>query len=236
MADTQPRDDPFEFGCNGDIDFTDLEVIVEDVTFKESSAVMALSSPVFSAMLRSSMREGKMKIIRLEQKAAEEYAMFREYFKPRAINAHVMTIEDVDKLLPWFHEYQMSFMLHECEELLLREEATVKRMHQAYKYGLKRQYERCTEAVAMNFAHMNLEDLPRDTEIMFALLAAIQKTNANKDNELKSFKSKADVAIKRAANELYQKLPKEFKGNNGATLTDADCSSIVNGISSSLGI
>eukprot|EP00928_Gymnodinium_smaydae_P098305 TRINITY_DN9114_c0_g1_i2.p1 TRINITY_DN9114_c0_g1~~TRINITY_DN9114_c0_g1_i2.p1 ORF type:complete len:225 (-),score=49.18 TRINITY_DN9114_c0_g1_i2:87-761(-) len=222
-----------QFERDEEIYFADVEVIVEDKTFKESAAAMALSSPVFSAMLRSSMQEGNMKTIRLEHKTKEDYAIFRTYFQPRAINEHALTVEDVDKLLPWFHEYQMGFMLQACEKVLLQEKATVKRLHQAFKYGLENQYERCTNEVAMNISSMELEDLPRDTEIMFTLLAAIQKADAVKQRRWNSLQRDADVAIERVALQLYRHLPSQIEKSS---LNNEKCRDLVRGISAKLGI
>merc|ERR1719356_1476444 len=91
-------------------DFADVEVVVEDEVFKEHSGAMVISSPVFSAMLRSSMQEGKTKRITLVKKLKEEYRLFRPFMLPRCINAESqqVSVKNVDVLLPWFHEYQMA--------------------------------------------------------------------------------------------------------------------------------
>eukprot|EP00811_Abedinium_folium_P004678 NODE_14308_length_1116_cov_6.084934.p1 GENE.NODE_14308_length_1116_cov_6.084934~~NODE_14308_length_1116_cov_6.084934.p1 ORF type:complete len:241 (+),score=65.13 NODE_14308_length_1116_cov_6.084934:61-783(+) len=165
--------------CNGanvhkdlPVEFADVEVVVEDETFMENAWAMSLSSPVFRAMLLSDMKEGKTKRIELSGKSKEDYVVFQPFMLPRCVNTEDqnITMENVDVVLPWFHEYGMERMLKDCETLLMTQQVTAKRFNQAVTYDLFDQCSRCLEVVARRFIYMELEDL-RNPKAMHTLIA-----------------------------------------------------------------
>eukprot|EP00929_Paragymnodinium_shiwhaense_P007417 TRINITY_DN111328_c0_g1_i1.p1 TRINITY_DN111328_c0_g1~~TRINITY_DN111328_c0_g1_i1.p1 ORF type:complete len:210 (-),score=47.41 TRINITY_DN111328_c0_g1_i1:273-902(-) len=160
--------------------FADVTVNVEGETFEESASALAAGSRVFRAMLQSQMKEGVTKTIDLADKAAEEYKMFRQFFRSHAaVGSHseLLTVENVDRLLPWFHEYQMSKMLRECEQLLMGVPVTTARLVQAHTYDLKKQYRRALHAVAQKIAVMEVAGLEEHPQIIADLLPFWQSQN-----------------------------------------------------------
>eukprot|EP00747_Dinoflagellata_sp_TGD_P050130 gnl/TRDRNA2_/TRDRNA2_146583_c0_seq1.p1 gnl/TRDRNA2_/TRDRNA2_146583_c0~~gnl/TRDRNA2_/TRDRNA2_146583_c0_seq1.p1 ORF type:complete len:283 (+),score=66.63 gnl/TRDRNA2_/TRDRNA2_146583_c0_seq1:23-850(+) len=153
----------------------DVEVIVEHEHFPMHSQVLALASPVFAAMLQSGMQEGQTKRIVLEGKSKAEFEVFCSFMSPFAGRRAQINPENVDFLLQWFDEYQALSMKDECEELLLSMPCDTKRLMQAAKFGLSKQYNRCLEAVAKNFYTMPIETLAECPDICRDLLPLMQK-------------------------------------------------------------
>eukprot|EP00929_Paragymnodinium_shiwhaense_P078745 TRINITY_DN40841_c0_g1_i1.p1 TRINITY_DN40841_c0_g1~~TRINITY_DN40841_c0_g1_i1.p1 ORF type:complete len:260 (-),score=66.97 TRINITY_DN40841_c0_g1_i1:380-1159(-) len=163
-----------------DVPFADVTVTVGGKSYRESASALAVGSMVFRAMLESEMQEGVTKTIDLPGKAADEYALFRKFFRAHAcaVGASLLTEENIDILLPWFHEYQMPAMLEECENILLKAPATAERLVQASAYGLSRQYQRCLHAVAADFVKMNVAELVKEADVMADLLPLLHGVQA----------------------------------------------------------
>eukprot|EP00929_Paragymnodinium_shiwhaense_P055984 TRINITY_DN28020_c0_g1_i3.p1 TRINITY_DN28020_c0_g1~~TRINITY_DN28020_c0_g1_i3.p1 ORF type:complete len:243 (-),score=50.46 TRINITY_DN28020_c0_g1_i3:343-1071(-) len=176
--------------------FAYVKVNVEGKTFPECASALAAGSPVLRAMLVSPMKEGVTKVIDLPGKSAAEYAIFRQFFRTRAaINSGALSIANVDAMLPWFHEYQMSKMLRESEEIVMNQPVTTERLVQAYTYDLVGQYKRCLESVAERFADMYVGGLESHPQIMADLLAALKEDQAKKARDAQDFKKGVGMEI-----------------------------------------
>eukprot|EP00929_Paragymnodinium_shiwhaense_P115199 TRINITY_DN83908_c0_g1_i1.p1 TRINITY_DN83908_c0_g1~~TRINITY_DN83908_c0_g1_i1.p1 ORF type:complete len:248 (-),score=57.16 TRINITY_DN83908_c0_g1_i1:157-900(-) len=195
------------------VPFADVTVTVGGKSFRESASALAVGSAVFRAMLESNMQEGVTKTIDLPGKETDEYAVFRKFFRAHAfaVGASLLTVQNVDILLPWFHEYQMSHMLKECEKILLKQPVTAPRLVQAYLYELSGQYQRCLNAVAADFVKMNVADLAKEAQVMADLLPLLQKVQVAKKQE----ESQQSAAFKHSVRSNVQSLQKQLISYDG---------------------
>eukprot|EP00420_Gonyaulax_spinifera_P022546 CAMPEP_0197907044 /NCGR_PEP_ID=MMETSP1439-20131203/63932_1 /TAXON_ID=66791 /ORGANISM="Gonyaulax spinifera, Strain CCMP409" /LENGTH=182 /DNA_ID=CAMNT_0043528447 /DNA_START=51 /DNA_END=602 /DNA_ORIENTATION=+ len=154
---------------------TDIEVVVEEQVLRAHSATLAGASPVFAAMLRSEMKEGSTRRIRLEGKSRTEFLTFLSFLQPGSSRQAQIDDKNIDFLLAWFHEYQVEPLLRECEEFLLGKPVSVDRLIQAKVYGFHRQYRRCLEEVASKFHVVHVELLLDHTEIMRDCIPLMKK-------------------------------------------------------------
>eukprot|EP00929_Paragymnodinium_shiwhaense_P055986 TRINITY_DN28020_c0_g2_i2.p1 TRINITY_DN28020_c0_g2~~TRINITY_DN28020_c0_g2_i2.p1 ORF type:complete len:306 (-),score=57.41 TRINITY_DN28020_c0_g2_i2:381-1226(-) len=184
--------------------FADVQVTVNGETFPESASALANGSPVLRAMLGSQMREGITKMIDLPGKSAAEYATFRQFFRTRpAIDSGVLSVANVDAMLPWFHEYQMSKMLHESEEILMKQPVTTERLLQASMYDLEAQYKRCLESVAERFSKLDVGGLELHPKIVADLFSSLK---VNQINLKKRAKSSCKSAVKHFKKQVRREL------------------------------
>eukprot|EP00929_Paragymnodinium_shiwhaense_P042070 TRINITY_DN21838_c0_g1_i4.p1 TRINITY_DN21838_c0_g1~~TRINITY_DN21838_c0_g1_i4.p1 ORF type:complete len:432 (-),score=63.49 TRINITY_DN21838_c0_g1_i4:315-1610(-) len=153
--------------------FALVTVTVGGRSFRENTCALAKGSLVFRAMLESKMRERLTEKIVLPGKSAAEYAVFRKFFRPLANVQDVLNAENVDMLLPWFHEYQMPAMLHECEKVLKKQPVTAERLVQAHSYQLEGQYTRCLYFVAEGFGKMKVAAVAKNKQVMADLVSCI---------------------------------------------------------------
>merc|ERR1719245_2068175 len=59
-----------------------------------------------------------------------------------------VAVTNVDRMLPWFDEYQVDVLRDECETLLMTLPVTGARLLQSYSFNLKRQFRRCAEELS----------------------------------------------------------------------------------------
>jgi len=123
----------------------DVEIEIEGTIIKVHSIILAIASPIFAAMLRSSMKEGLNKKISLPGKSKEEFLLFMAHLRPGSTKR--VTCDTVDKLLPWFDHFQVLDKKAECANVLMGCPVTARRLLQADKHGLKEQYRRCVNTL-----------------------------------------------------------------------------------------
>ena len=127
----------------------DIDIICEvnsDQQEKEKipahSSILSNASPVFAAMLTHDMLEKTTKQIEVHV-TKEEWTIFYNFLHPATGRLQKVHQDTVDVLLPLFDKYQLTVLVNECEELLLRMmPVTVDRLLQADKYNLEKQYRR----------------------------------------------------------------------------------------------
>mmetsp|Transcript_45854 Transcript_45854/g.130928 ORF Transcript_45854/g.130928 Transcript_45854/m.130928 type:complete len:263 (+) Transcript_45854:89-877(+) len=119
----------------------DVAVTVEGEKVMAFSTVLALSSPVFAALLGSVMREGRTKEVNLPGKSKGEFELFLSFLQP--CSRVRVSPDNVDVMLPWFDEYQVQVFKDECEDVLLGMPCTARSILQAKTFGLEKQYKRC---------------------------------------------------------------------------------------------
>ncbi|CAE7802319.1 bath-42 [Symbiodinium sp. CCMP2456] len=152
----QVSDLRLEFGENG-----------ED-SMPANSALLRMASPVFNRMFTSGMREAQQGVIKVEVASKEEFEVFYEFLLPMAWGAQV-TVNNVDSLLAISDYYQVEIIKQGCEKCLLLCAPTARRLLQAHKHGLTRQYERCIGFLAKNSTKADLELLRSQPDILFDL-------------------------------------------------------------------
>jgi len=158
-------------------EMADVEVVIEGSTVRVHSAVLALASPVFAALLRSHMREGLTKVLELPGKSKEEFEIFLAFLRPASRRR--VTEDNVDILLPWFDEYQVETLKAECEDMLLGMPCSVSRLLQAKSVNLQRQYQRCLDEFPPANFIAGFAELTAEPEIVRDLLPYVQEKAAS---------------------------------------------------------
>ena len=129
----------------------DVTVTVGGVDFLHYSTFLCCNSDYFDAMLSVDMKEKAEKRIEFVDKDPEEWKLFYSFIDPRTCNTAKLTTENVDRLLPWFHEFAMEHRLTECDTIMCRRLET-------YEY---RDYDGFAKSVVM----ARLYDLTRTSEL-----------------------------------------------------------------------
>mmetsp|Transcript_95396 Transcript_95396/g.269559 ORF Transcript_95396/g.269559 Transcript_95396/m.269559 type:complete len:210 (+) Transcript_95396:83-712(+) len=157
-----------------------VHVTVEGTTWLECAGVLATASPVFERMLTSGMQEGTRQIIELPEKKKSEFEAFMGFLRPGTSRLAKIDVNNVDYLLRWFDGYQVAALKDECEAFLLSQPPSIERLLQAKQFLLKRQYERCLDAVAQDFHNKPVEQLlEQGPEVMKELLPLMKKSMAD---------------------------------------------------------
>jgi len=162
-------------GSSGESDAPqpDIAVIVEGERVMTFSLVLALSSPVFAALLRSPMAEAINKEVSLPGKSKEDFELFVALLL-RGSGARVSP-DNVDRMLPWCDEYQVRALKDDCEEVLLSMPCTCSRAAQAQTFALKRQYQRCLRDLPAAEFRERFADLAREPQAVRDMLPRMQK-------------------------------------------------------------
>jgi len=153
----------------------DLEVTVEGQAFMVHSAIVGLASPVFAALLTSGMQEGLAKKVELPGKIKEEFQMFLSFLKP--LSRERVNVSNVDKLLPWFDEYQVCVLKDECEDLLLKQPVSISRLLQAHRFLLTKQYRRCIEGLSFQEFVGGFEEFAGMPDVLQDVLPVVSEKN-----------------------------------------------------------
>jgi len=151
----------------------DVAVTVEGEKVMAFSTVLALSSPVFAALLGSVMREGRTKEVNLPGKSKGEFELFLSFLQP--CSRVRVSPDNVDVMLPWFDEYQVWVLKEECENVLFYMPCTVQRLRQATKFGMEAQYQRCLRELPVRCLQDNFEDLARDSQAIRDVLPRMEE-------------------------------------------------------------
>ena len=147
----------------------DVTVVVGGVEFQHYSTFLCCNSDYFDAMLSANMKEKAEKRIEFTNKDPEEWALFYSFIDPRTCSTAKLTCENVDMLLPWFHEFAMEERLVECD---------------IFKSRRLEAYEATNFALFANSVVMSkLFDLPRTSMLADHLI--FEATEASLSNERK---------------------------------------------------
>lgn len=109
---------PLHRRCLGE---PDVEVVVGGKSFKHHSFILCYASDYFDTMLSSGMQESRKKKIEFPDKDPEEWKLFYPFLEPRSVStADLVSInkENAKAILPWFHEFGMTKLLHESDQQL----------------------------------------------------------------------------------------------------------------------
>lgn len=123
------------------LEFSEEEMLV-------SSHTLRLASPVFEGMFASAMEEARNKRVKVDISSKEDFAGFYDLLLPGRWSPSKVTKTNVDALLVLSDYYQVEFLKAACEVKLASLPATIPRLLQAHKHGLKKQYARCVQALA----------------------------------------------------------------------------------------
>ncbi|KAL4233385.1 hypothetical protein ACF0H5_008066 [Mactra antiquata] len=96
----------------------DLTLIVEDRSLLVSKSLLVNQSPVFDAMLSEGFKEKDMQSVKLPGKKFNDFVEFMRCLNPHISKA--ITVENVFKVLPLAHEYQVKYLLPICEVTLIK--------------------------------------------------------------------------------------------------------------------
>ena len=82
---------------------------------------LCFASDYLDAMLSSSMKEGESSRIEFPDKDPEEWELVYKFIDPSTLRDAEVTLDNVEVLLPWFHEFQMEGLLSECQDVILED-------------------------------------------------------------------------------------------------------------------
>ena len=200
----------------------DIDIICEvnsDQQEKEKipahSAILSNASPVFAAMLTHEMLEKATKQIEVHV-TKEEWTMFYSFLHPATGRLQKVHQDTVDVLLPLFDKYQLTVLVNECEELLLRMmPVTVDRLLQADKCNLEKQYRRSL----LHFAKTGVtveqtDELTKEPKVMAGLLPLMSVEKSKMSVEMSK--------MQKTAVQSKQNLEAKIRGT-AATVFNARC-------------
>ena len=126
------------------------------VEFECYGTLLCFASEVWDTMLSTNMKEKDTGRIELPDKDSEEWTMFYEFVE----NSRCAKVGDETRariLLPWFHEFQMTALVAECDDMLHGE---VFGRWPDGKEQRKELFQVCQELLSMSYVY----DLPRTQE------------------------------------------------------------------------
>mmetsp|Transcript_79989 Transcript_79989/g.226335 ORF Transcript_79989/g.226335 Transcript_79989/m.226335 type:complete len:313 (-) Transcript_79989:93-1031(-) len=151
----------------------DVAVLVEGDRVVTFSTILGLGSPVFAALLRTGMKEGLTREVCLPGKSKKDLELFLAFLHP--LSRVRVSPDTVDRMLPWFDEYQVEVLKEECEEVLLGMACTSQRLLQARTFGLNRQYQRCLGELTITEFGEHFGELAREPQIVHDVLPSMEK-------------------------------------------------------------
>mmetsp|Transcript_135750 Transcript_135750/g.378244 ORF Transcript_135750/g.378244 Transcript_135750/m.378244 type:complete len:243 (+) Transcript_135750:123-851(+) len=151
----------------------------DDVEMPVHSLILCLASPVFNAMLSTDMVEKDGRRVRVEAASREDFAEFYRFLLPLCGRSMSLSERNVDSLLTLSDYYQVEPLKEECERFLEALPVSVPRLLQAHRHGLRRQYERCAEAIAQSFHEHDMSVLSRHNDIMLDVVLRSQRSFRN---------------------------------------------------------
>lgn len=138
------------------------------------SVLLRLASPVFEAMLSTDMAEKESRRVRVEAASFEDFAEFYKFLLPLRGRTMKLSESNVDSMLAISDYYQVEPLKEECAAVLEGLPVSVPRLLQAHRHGLRRQYERCAEAIGQCFHKHDLTLLSRHTDILMDVVLRSQ--------------------------------------------------------------
>jgi hypothetical protein len=157
-----------------------LEVHVADGTVMVHPALLGLVSPVFAAMLCTDMHEKHQQKLNLPGKTKDDLQLFLEFVRP--LSRKYVDVGTVDRMLPWFDEYEVKGMKEECHALLLTLPVNSQRLLQADRYGLAKQYERCVKALSFQEYKTGFADLAAVPSVLQDVHRHLEKNQPSAKN------------------------------------------------------
>ena len=89
------------------------------------SVILCFASPYFDAMLSSPMQESSSKRISFPDKDPKEWREVYKFMDPMELRDAKVDDSNVKRLLPWFHLFQMTRLIQECDQWLKTKVPTV---------------------------------------------------------------------------------------------------------------
>jgi len=209
------------------VDLGIINVFIEGETLEVSSAILAMASPVFAGMLGSGMKEWSERRIELPGKSKAEFQEFLSFLHPVMGRSAKVNESNVDFLVEWFDEYEITSMKGECENFLLTLPCSVDRLLQAKRFGLSKLYARCLQAVGDDFERMELEKVAQAApDVMVDLIPLIKaavvrmrrdaKAEAHEEHQRRMRRVEREVAS--VPNRIYYDLPEQQIDLGGETV------------------
>ena len=94
---------------------SDLTLCFSDGELGVHSQILSLASPVFAAMLRSEMIEGKSKRIRIQERKRKDFLLhFYEFLHPLQCRMKEISDANVEEVLEISHYYEVRWLVDEC--------------------------------------------------------------------------------------------------------------------------
>eukprot|EP00418_Pyrodinium_bahamense_P065775 CAMPEP_0179085822 /NCGR_PEP_ID=MMETSP0796-20121207/38890_1 /TAXON_ID=73915 /ORGANISM="Pyrodinium bahamense, Strain pbaha01" /LENGTH=196 /DNA_ID=CAMNT_0020783269 /DNA_START=57 /DNA_END=647 /DNA_ORIENTATION=- len=183
----------------------DVAIVVGGKKYKGpgNAVILMVASPVFRKMLDSGMKEAKEQKIQLPGKSMEEFHVFMSFLVPGSSRCAKFTINNIDFLLQWFHEYEILDLTDECESFLMLQPCSLERLLQAKRFGLSEQYKRCVAHFASNPEQMDMNRIREcDADVLFDLLSGAK----SQAEQLKSKAEQLKHAVRCLPNQLYGEL------------------------------
>lgn len=144
----------------------DVTIVVGGVEFRHYSTFLCCNSDYFDAMLSVDMKEKSERRIEFAEKDPEEWKVFYAFIDPRSCNNVKLNNDNVDMLLPWFHEFAMEEKLVECDTVLSRRITTMETMNYT--------------AFSRSVVTATMFDLARTSELAeYRILKAIEVSMSN---------------------------------------------------------
>ena len=165
------------------------------VEFECYGTLLSFASEVFDTMLSTNMKEKNTHRIELPDKDPAEWKLFYDFVE----NSRYAKVKDGTRariLLPWFHEFQMTALVNECDDALKEEirdnwpyydkeriEETLQLCHEllsmSYVYDLPRTQQRASKVLSFAIrGDYNLFDLDSIKNIIPLLKSNIMPTRA----------------------------------------------------------
>ena len=86
--------------------------------FECYKVILCYASDVFDNMFCHSMRERNTSRIELPDKDPKEWKIFYKFIDPTSARSAKITKSNALSLVPWFHEYHLISLLHECDAMI----------------------------------------------------------------------------------------------------------------------
>eukprot|EP00928_Gymnodinium_smaydae_P097198 TRINITY_DN8746_c0_g1_i1.p1 TRINITY_DN8746_c0_g1~~TRINITY_DN8746_c0_g1_i1.p1 ORF type:complete len:292 (+),score=49.89 TRINITY_DN8746_c0_g1_i1:68-877(+) len=137
-----------EEDCLGAFNDVRLAFVDEGRSMTVSSHMLAFSSPVFRAMLKSCMVEGNTKCVEVREEIGtiEEFKQFYSFLLPPTDSAAVLDKDNVNGVLAFSAYYQVDRLKRACERFLLAEvDASAQGLLQAERFGLREWRAKCMD-------------------------------------------------------------------------------------------
>eukprot|EP00928_Gymnodinium_smaydae_P047691 TRINITY_DN31843_c0_g1_i1.p1 TRINITY_DN31843_c0_g1~~TRINITY_DN31843_c0_g1_i1.p1 ORF type:complete len:245 (+),score=39.71 TRINITY_DN31843_c0_g1_i1:164-898(+) len=154
--------------------FNDVKLIFVDEgrCMNVSSHILAFSSCVFRAMLKSSMVEGSTKCIEVKAEigSIEEFKQFYAFVLPPTESGAILDADNVNGVLAFSTYYQVDWLRNACESCLIREvDASAEGLLQAEKYGLQEWRAKCVDGLVEAYDYDALSALSEHPHLLFEI-------------------------------------------------------------------
>jgi hypothetical protein len=95
-----------------------VTIIVGGEKFRHNRQILCVASDVFDRKLHSGLNESLSLTIVFPHKDPEEWKLFASFLEP--VSGAKITESNVETLVPWFHEFDIAYMLNECDKVYYR--------------------------------------------------------------------------------------------------------------------